>query len=457
MSGCLDQELNEVEKTLCAASAAKILCSAIFISNRDAKEAFQNSVLSTPLTVRGRALPQDAYTKIDVDWDDKSVRVTVFDSPPRAAKFYGDQGCIILPYDANDVFFEPVELSSSLPDPMDQAWPMGDVLPSVSLPSEVDEAKLKGAVDAAFVPEAYTVAFLVVYKGQLIAERYSLGVTKDTLLESWSMGKSITATLIGVLIREGHFGIEDPAPVPEWQRQGDPRSKIRIADLLRMSSGLRFSSPGDPPHTLKQGVSDHMYVYSGAIDVFQYSINSRLEFPPNTVGRYRNCDPLTLGYIIKRTIRESGEEYLSWPQRALFDRIGVRRQVLETDPYGNFIMSGFDYGTPRNWARLGLLYQQDGVWEGKRILPVGFAEFVGTPALAWEEPIYGGLFWVNGRGDLKLPRDAFHMEGYGGQSVIIDPSHELVVVRMGHTRGGSYPVEVFNEALLKLINAIENG
>lgn len=452
MVGNLDQDLNQVEKTLCAANAAKILCSAIFISNRDPKEAFQNSVLSTPLSVRGQVLPEEAYSKIDVDWGDASVQVAVLGSPPRKAKFFGDQGCVILPYDANDVFFEPVKLKTSLPDPMGQAWPMGDVLPSTSLPPDVNEVRLREAVDAAFDPAVYTVAFLVVYKGQLIAERYDLDVTRDTQLESWSMGKSITATLIGVLINEGHLSLEDPAPIPEWQRPGDPRSKIMIADLLRMSSGLRFTSPGQAS---EQGVSDHMYVYCGAIDVFQYSVNRRLEFPPNTVGRYRNCDPLALGYIIKRTVIENGEEYLSWPQMALFDRIGIRRQVLETDPYGNFIMSGFDYGTARNWARLGLLYQQDGVWEGERILPEGYVDFVSTPAPAWEEPDYGGLFWVNGTGDLDLPLDAFHMEGYGGQSVIVDPSHELVVVRMGHTRGGSYPVEVLNKALSKLVDVIE--
>ncbi len=447
-----DLNLNEVEKTLCAANAAKILCSAIFISNRDLKEAFQNSVLSTPLSIRGQSLPEDAYSNIDVDWDEKSVQVAVLGSPPRKAKLFGDQGCVILPYDANDVFFEPVKLKTNLPDPTGQDWPMGDVLPLSSLPPEVDKTGLREAVDAAFDPAVYTVAFLVVYKGRLIAERYDLDVTRDTQLESWSMGKSITATLIGVLINEGQISLENPAPIPEWQRPGDPQSEIRIADLLRMSSGLRFSSPGQAS---EQGVSDHMYVYCGAIDIFQFSINRRLEFPPNTVGRYRNCDLLALGYVIKRTVIENGEEYLSWPQRALFDRIGIRRQVLEVDPYGNFIMSGFDYGTPRNWARLGLLYQQDGVWEGERILPEGYVDFVSTPAPAWEEPYYGGLFWVNGTGDLNLPLDAFHMEGYGGQSVIVDPSHELVVVRMGHTRGGSYPVEVLNKSLSKLATSIE--
>jgi CubicO group peptidase (beta-lactamase class C family) len=277
----------------------------------------------------------------------------------------------------------------------------------------------------------------------------------NTQLESWSMGKSITATLIGLLIREGHFNLEDPAPVPHWQVGDDPRSKIRISDLLRMSSGLKFSGAKDPPNTYKHDFPDHEYVYSGSIDVFKFSVNQPLEFPPNTVGRYRNCDPLILGYIIKKTVTEKCEDYLAWPQKALFDRIGIRKQVLETDPYGNFVMTGFDYGTPRNWARLGLLYLRDGIWNGERILPEGFVDFVSTPAPAWEKPEYGGLFWVNGTNRWKLPNDAFYMAGVAGQLVIIDRAHDLVIVRMGHRRGIKRFEKNLNKAIEILMEAIE--
>lgn len=440
------RHMSLLESSLWAARVAKILCSAIFISNRDLDEALKNSVLST----KGLPTPN-----INIDWDTKSVHVTVGEAPKRTARFYGDQGCVILPLDANDVFFEPVKVETILPNPMTQDWPMGDVIPEKALPSKVNGEKLKEAVDTAFAnPEALTAAFLILYQGKIIAERYDLGADKDTQLESWSMGKSITATLVGLLIQEGYFGLEDPAPVPEWHVRDDPRSRIKVIDLLRMSSGLKFSGTSDHWYLWKHGVPDHSYVYCGAIDVFQFSINRQLEFPPNTVGRYRNCDPLTLGYIIKRTVTESGEEYLSWPQRALFDRIGIRKQVLETDPYGNFIMTGFDYGTARNWARLGFLYLKDGVWEGERILPEGWVDLVSTPAPAWKEPIYGGLFWVNGTGRWNLPRDAFYMAGAGGQRVIIVPSHDLVVVRMGHRRGGRAGDEALNKAFEKLMTAI---
>lgn len=447
----------KLELQLYAAMSAKILCSAVFVSGRDQEEVLQNSVLAPLRTRPGfQGQPEKVFSKIVTDWDAKAVNVTVKDGPTLTARYYGDQGCVILPQDASGVFFEPVSVETNLPDPMTRDWPMGDAQPDETLPPEVDAEKLRGAVNDAFAnPEAYTAAILVVYKGRIIAERYSLGVDKDTQLECWSMGKSVTSTLVGLLVQEGHLGLYDPAPVSEWQLKGDPRAEIRVADLLRMSSGLRFSYLSDPKEKWEQGVPDHLYVYCGAVDVFQFSINKPLEFPPNTLGRYRNCDPLTLGYIVKRTVTAMGEEYLSWPQRALFDRIGIQRQVLETDPYGNFIMTGFDYGTARNWARIGLLHLWDGVWKGERLLPEGWVDFVSTPAPAWEEPVYGGLFWVNGTGRWNLPRDAFFAAGAGGQYTFIVPSHDLVVVRMGHMRGGGVCEASTNEALSKLINAID--
>jgi Beta-lactamase class C and other penicillin binding proteins len=133
--------------------------------------------------------------------------------------------------------------------------------------------------------------------------------------------------------------------------------------------------------------------------------------------------------LIKQAVTKRGETYLAWPQKVLFDRIGVRKQIIEPDPYGNFIMTGYDFGTARNWARLGLLYLQDGIWQGTRILPEGWSKFVSTLAPAWKRPVYGGLFWINGDGAWKLPKETYLMAGAGGQNVWIDPSHQLVVVR----------------------------
>ena len=133
----------------------------------------------------------------------------------------------------------------------------------------------------------------------------------------------------------------------------------------------------------------------------------------------------------------------------------IRRQVLEPDPWGNFQLSGYDYGTARNWARLGLLYLRDGVWNGQRVLPEGWATFVSTPAPAWRRREYGGLFWVNGEGQWNLPSTAYFMNGAGGQYTFVVPSHDLVVVRMGHQRGGTAGAKSLNQSLSAIVAAID--
>ncbi|HEV1285275.1 MAG TPA: serine hydrolase [Bryobacteraceae bacterium] len=426
------------------AGYAKVLCSAVFVSYREPAEAFHNSGYWMMPNDK-----QDGITYV-VDREAKVVRITR-DGITRSAKFYGDQGCIIQKEEG--IHFTPVAVKTRLPDADSQPWPMGDQ--TLKDTTDIDHARIAKAVDLAFAdPDGLTAAFLVVYKGQIVAERYMPGITKDTQLESWSMGKSLTATLFALLVKDGVYRLEDPAPVPEWHAPGDPRAAIRIVDLMHMSSGLRFIATQDPDYKSSMGYADHWYVYTGAVDVFQYSLSRPLQFPPNTEGRYRNCDPLTIGWLIKQAMTKRGEEYLTFPQRALFDRIGIRRQVLETDPYGNFLLTGYDYGTARNWARLGMLYLQDGVWQGTRILPEGWAKFVSTPAPAWKKQNYGGLFWVNGDGTWNLPKTAYLANGAGGQKTFVIPSHNLVVVRMGHFRGDRAGMKALNKALGELIAAV---
>jgi CubicO group peptidase (beta-lactamase class C family) len=428
------------------AGYAKVVCSAVFVSGRDAAEAFRNS---------GYFLfPEDERARVSyaVDREKKLVRMT-HGTTTRTAKWYGDQGCIIHPQNHDGIFFTPVAVRTRLPDAASQPWPMGDAA-AKRAPAGIDLARVAKAVDLAFSdPDGLTAAFVVVYKGQIVGERYMTGITSDTQLESWSMGKSLTATLFALLVKDGVYRIEDPVPVPEWHAPGDPRAAIKIVDLLRMSSGLRFIAGQDPDYTPDKGYPDHTLIYTGAIDAFTHSLTRPLQFPPNTEGRYRNSDPLMVGWLIKQAVTKRGEEYLTFPQRALFDRIGIRRQVLETDPYGNFLLTGYDYGTARNWARLGLLYLQDGVWQGERLLPEGWTKFVSTPAPAWKRPVYGGLFWVNGDGAWNIPKTAYLANGAGGQRTFIIPTHDLVVVRMGHYRGDRAGMKTLNAALGELITA----
>jgi CubicO group peptidase (beta-lactamase class C family) len=429
------------------AGTAKVFCSALFVSGRDSAE------------VRPRISPYflgqklDSLTKIHIDRQRKLVRLTLADRITREAKQYGDQGCVIHQPGKDSVYFKPVRVTTKLSDASQTPWPMGDVLPTTPLPAEIDTAKLRQAVDSAFAnPAGMTAAFVVVYKGRIVAERYANAAHKDMQLESWSMGKSITGTLVGRLVQQGALRLEDPAPVPNWRKMpDDPRAKIRVMDLMRMSSGLRFSR-GSPEDLA--GYHDHDLIYTGALDAFEFVTTRPLQFEPNTKGRYRNTDPLTLGLIIRDAVRKRGEEYLTWPQRELFDKIGIPRQVLETDPYGNFLLSGYDYGTGRNWARIGMLYLNDGVWNGERLLPEGFAKFVSTPAPAWADSSYGGMVWVNGRGTWPVPRDAFAFRGAGGQETYVIPSRQVVVVRLGHFPGSRVGGQNLQQALRLLMEAI---
>jgi CubicO group peptidase (beta-lactamase class C family) len=438
--------------TLGAASYAKVLCSGVFVSGRDPEEVKQNSAYFL-MVEPDRKKPITAA----IDRQAKRVRVTV-DNVTRTAGFYGDQGCVIHPVGDDGVHFTPVPVRTTLPDASTQAWPMGDAPSKEPWPPGLDRARMQAAVDLAFAdPAGLTAAMVVVHKGQIVGERYMPGITIDTQLESWSMGKSLTATLVGLEIKNGSFGLDDPAPVPDWRRPGDPRGAIRVRDVMRMSSGLSFTGQDDRWMDPTWQYHDHFFIYAGAVNAFKYAIESPVEFAPNTVGRYRNSDPMTLGFLVRQAVEKRGEVYLTYPQRALFDKIGIRRQVLEPDPWGNFLLSGYDYGTARNWARLGLLYLRDGVWNGQRLLPDGFAKFVSTPAPAWAQPEYGGQFWINGTGRWNLPREAYFMSGAGGQHTFVVPSHDLVVVRMGHQRGSQVGSKLLNQSLAAVVAAIESS
>ena len=432
---------------------AKIMCSAVFITGLDPDFAAENvGYFTSPYAERAKV------GKPVIDRATKTVHITLPSGITRTAKYLGSQGCVTLPIGQSSVNFTPVTVRSGLPDPSTQRWPMGDVLAEGPLPAEINAAKLKQAVNAAFEPaEAMTAAFVVTWRGWLAAERYGEGLTARTPLEGWSMGKSLTATLLGILIKQGVYQLSRPAPIPEWQTPGDPRAKIRISDILHMSSGLRIKAPQDPDYHPSGPYPDHLYLYTGSVDSFHYAATRPLQWPPNTVGRYHNTDPVLINYLIRLGVEKRGEEYLSFPHRALFDKLGIRTMVIETDPFGNFLGQGYELASGRDWARLGNLYLQDGVWNDERILPEGYAKFVSTLAPAWEadkRPIYGGFFWINGDGRFPVPRDAYYMAGAGGQTTLIIPSHDLVVVRLGHFKGAASGAASFERALSLLMQAV---
>jgi CubicO group peptidase (beta-lactamase class C family) len=430
------------------AGFAKILCAAVFITGRPLAAAADEDGHFV-VTAAERRLAKDTV----VDHARQSVTVTTPNGTKRTARRFADQGCITLPPGRDSVFFKPVKVTSALPNPATTPWPMGDLLPNEALPKEIDKAKLDEAVAAAF-DSGLTAAFVVTYKGRIVGERYGPGITATTRLPSWSMGKSLTATLIGQLIQQGVYDLWAPAPVDEWQKPNDVRRTIRIGDLLRMSSGLRFIAPQDPGFDRSRGYPDHLYVYTGAVDAHRWAVTRPSQWRPNTIGRYRNSDPLTLNYLVKKAALAKGEEYLSYPQRRLFDKLGIQNMTLETDPYGNFLLQGYELGTGRDWTRLALLYLNGGMWNGERILPSAFVDFVRTPAPAWEQPIYGGMFWLNRLKTFPIPEDAYYMAGAGGQSTIIIPTHDMTVVRIGHYKGAEAGDATLGKSLTLLMQAV---
>jgi len=436
-----------------AAAYAQRICSAVFIAGMDvevARDTIGDFNALVPIAERIK------LREPVVDRAQREVRVQARDEKTtRIARQVGSQGCVILPEGNGALAFVPKVIKPNLPDAQTTPWPMGDRLPDGQV-TGVDAAKIKAALDAAFAKSSLTQAFVVTWKGQLIGERYGLGATTSTPLEGWSMGKSVAASLLGVLVQRGVYRLDQPAPIPQWQTAGDPRQAIRIRDLLQMSSGLRIRAQQDPEYVDDGRLPDHWYLYTGT-DAFAYAAGRGQEWPPGKIGRYRNTDPVLTSYLVRLAAERDGGDYHSFPQRALFDRIGIRTAVLETDATGNFLTQGAELMSGRDWARLGNLYLQGGLWNGERILTEDFVRFVHEPAPAWVadgRSIYGGLFWLNTDGDLSVPKDAYYMAGAGGQYTIIVPSHELVIARLGRY-GGSQSVDAsLNKALALVIEAV---
>lgn len=436
-----------------AAGFAKIMCSAVFITGLDPDFAAENVGYFTA--------PYEERAKLGrpvVDEVNRTVSVTVPNGATRTAVYTVGQGCVTLPVGSTSLNYQPKVVPPLTPDDPEIPWPMGNKVPDDPFPAELNKIKVLEAVNAAFDPtEGLTAAFVVTWKGKFLAERHASGILEDTPLESWSMGKSLTATLMGVLIQRGVYNLHQEAPIPEWQNEGDARKKITISNILNMSSGIRIRAPQDPDYDPSLGYPDHLYLYTGGVNSFHYAATRPQQWPPNTVGRYRNCDPVLVNYLVRLGVEKLGEDYHAFPQRALFDKLGIRTMVMETDPYGNFLTQGYEFASARDWARLGNLYLQDGVWNGERILPEGYVKFVSTLAHAWKEDgrnVYGGFFWINGNDTFPIPSEAYYMAGAGGQYTIIIPTHDLVVVRLGHYKGSAKGTESLKNALALLMDAV---
>jgi len=353
------------------------------------------------------------------------------------AAFRRGIGCVVM---APGQTFEDIDLLPVFTTPpvpgsaATLAWPNGDRTETKPLPLDVDAKALRAAADWAFnraSPQQLTLSLLVTYHGDIILERYAEGVDRDTRTRTWSTAKSIAVTLIGMLVDAGRMALDGPLGIdwlPAVSGSGDdPRNAITLRQLLNMSSGLY---PVDS-FGMEYATGSGLAYWAGASSI-NGARKRGLIRKPGSFWDYENYDTLLAVYAMKRALGDS-KNYHEFPRRALLDRIGMRNTLLGTDRFGDFILSSQVYSNARDLARFGLLYLQNGVWDGERLLSEDWIKFVRTPAPATAETgnFYGGQWWLVPDDRDDVPADAYSTAGNRGQYVIVVPSRDIVIVRRG--------------------------
>ncbi len=402
---------------------AKSMATAVFVAERDPQ--------MVKLTDLNYSIVK--YTQSVVDYENKSVTTSFWGLAKQTAVYRKGFGCCLIGDRSADSlrimsFTPPVNHRDGI---WRMAWPNGDVIKD-TVYSDIDTAKLKSAIDAAFDNSSEykkrTAAVVVVYKGELVAEKYdkALGITPDTRIWGWSMSKSLMNAMAGVLSKQGKLDVKAVAPVPEWQK--DRRRDITINDLMHMSSGLKW----DEDYSDVSSATNMLY---RSADCYKVAIDVPYQKKPGTEWKYSSGTSNILSGIM-RILIGNDQIYHEFLYRELFNKIGVSSMILETDAAGNFVGSSYGYASARDWARFGLLYYNDGVWKGDTILPKGWVAYTRTPASA-SKGEYGAQFWLNKSMTLPdAPEDLFACEGHRGQNVFIIPSRNLVVVRLGFSEEG---------------------
>lgn len=360
--------------------------------------------------------------------------------PPRIAAWRPSLGCAQLPIGAGPAAIAvPPRLDVRPPSNTDALpWPAGDrnaLAPPGANAAGLDETLAKAFDHATYGTGTETTAVVVVARARIVAERYRAPFDAHRPQRTWSAAKSLTATLIGRAVQLGLVKVDAPADIPEWGRPGDPRAAITLAELMHMASGLWTDGPGNRTDE----------VYLGGAAVTQAATAMPLEAAPGSRFRYANNDALLAARALRARLGD-GQRALAFPFTQLLWRIGMTRTTPETDWQGNFVLSSQVWTTARDLARLGLLYLNDGVWNGERLLPPGWPRFIATPAPAQPDgaasggPGYGAFFWLYGPRQ-GLPEGTYAMEGNRGQYVFIVPARGVVIVRRGFDAAGRPPFD----------------
>lgn len=426
--------------------SAKMACSCIYLGDRSLESVKNEELGSFPLRL--------ATVRVNAD---SSVTAKVGGMASQTAVFRPGLGCTLVNEISKDSLRAQQFQLATIPDTMPDSimWPMGDRLPN-SLPGGVDEEQLHQVLQQAFVENdpdhpVRTRAVVVMYKGQLVAERYARGYDRHHRQLSWSMAKSITGTLIGMLVKNGRLKLDEPAPVPEWRGQHDGRERITLRQLLQQTSGLDFEENYSKS-------TDATKMLFRKADMPRYAASRLLREQPGTQFYYSSGNSNILSGILRQTLGDS--LYHRFPYDSLFYPLGIRSAVMEPDAAGNFVGSSYVYATPRDWARLGLLYLQHGQWMGKTIVTEEWVNEATLPVEVAPHGEYGMQWWLNAgapyRSDNRkfpeLPADMYYMSGYEGQQVLVIPSSELVIVRLGQThRSEWFNTQLFVNGILSAI------
>jgi CubicO group peptidase (beta-lactamase class C family) len=407
---------------------SKNLCSAVYLQHRDPKDVIREDLADFPLSLG----------KFTLNEKDSSATSSVWGIAKSKAVYRNGCGCTLV----NDLSEDEVRSQKfSFPskpvvnsDTID--WPYGDRLIK-AFPSNVNKDLLQSAVNNALNETsadgkpAFTRAVLVVYDGNIIAEQYAPGFDKNTVMLGWSMSKSLTAAMLGILVNQNKLSVDEPAPVESWANT--EKRSISIKNLLQQTTGLDFTENYTRPSSVTK-----MLFRKG--DMAAYTASLPLKYKPGTVFNYSSGNSNILSSIIRKIVGE--KDYAAFPYTELFYKINAYSFLLEPDASGTFIGSSYSYATTRDFARFGLLYYNNGLWNGQHILSANWVKESIQPSSADRRKHYGYQFWLNGydendsakRWYPDVPTDMFFCDGYGGQDVYIIPSRKLIVVRLGlHT------------------------
>lgn len=422
---------------------AKNLASGIYLQNRKAAVVVKEDLSEFPFTL----------CSYKVSEADMSVTASVWGFAKKKAIYRDGLGCTLVndltEEEIREQVFNKAMIKRMNPDSI--AWPQGDKI-SDSIPSEIDPQQLKQAgtnvMQSNFKNKfSHTRAVVILYNGKLIAEHYAAGFDKHTVMTGWSVAKSLTAAMIGILVKEGKLHIDSPAPVPEWKNT--EKAKITLRHLLQQTTGLAFIEDYTKPSEVT-----NMLFKKG--DMAAFTAKLPLKHEPGAVFNYSSGNTNILSRIIRHTVGE--DVYADFPFRSLFHELGMYSVVLEPDASGTYVGSSYSYATARDFARFGLLYYNNGLWNGEQLLPADWVKQSIQPSTADQQKHYGFQFWLNGfhkddagkRLYLDVPVDMFSADGYGGQNIYIIPSKKLVVVRLG-----LHPIDE-NKFLKEVVAAVRN-